>query len=158
MSKKMVGFRADEEYLKKIEQLGSKLGLDFSNTVRLSVDKMLEKHLGTEEEILLIDDVKFNLLVEKGLDLFSKNITAFTTSPELAAAFQGFLKTVASKVAPKGAVQADSIDITEADLSRWVDQAVKNDATFETKDVNPQVEKVKKAILTTIRRLKGRVD
>jgi len=158
MSKKMVGFRASEQYLEKIEQLSKKLGLDFSNTVRLSVDKMLEKHLGTEEEILLIDDVKFNLLVEKGLDLFSKNITAFTTSPKLAATFQQFLKVVASKVTPKGAVQADIVDITEADVSKWIDECIKNDATFQTKDINPQVQKVKIAILATIRKLKGRVD
>jgi len=157
MSKRIVGFRADEPYLKKIEQLGNKLGLDFSNTVRLCVDKMLEKHLGTEEEILLIDDEKFNLLVGKGLDLFSKNITAFTTSPKLAAAFQGFLKTVASKVTPKGAVQDGVIDITEADLGKWIDQAVKDDRNFETKDVDPGVRKVKRAILITVQRLKGRV-
>ncbi len=158
MSKQMVGFRASEEYLKKIEQLSEKLGLDFSNTVRLSVDKMLEKHLGTKEEILLIDDVKFNLLVGKGLDLFLNNFGAYMASPKLMAEFTEFIKVVTSKVAPKGAVQADAIDITEGNLSEWVDECVKNDATFETKDVNPQVEKVKKAILTTVRRLKGRID
>lgn len=158
MSKRMVGFRADEQYLKKIEQLSEKLKLDFSNTVRLSVDKMLEKYLGTEEEILLIEDQKFNLLVEKGLDLFSRNITAFTTSPGLAAHFREFLKVVASKVKKTGNVQADAVEISEVDLGKWIDQAIKDDSSFETKDANPGAERVKKAILTTVQRLKGRIE
>jgi antitoxin component of RelBE/YafQ-DinJ toxin-antitoxin module len=148
MSKQIVSFRADEEYLKKIEQLGSKLGLDFSKTVRLSVDKMLEKYLGTKEEILLVDNEKWNASLGVYLESFIEQVRWIKDLTE----------TLTKKVKKTGNVQeADSIEISEADLSRWVDQAVKNDATFETKDVNPQVEKVKTAILTTVKKLKGRV-
>jgi hypothetical protein len=153
-----ISFRSDDVYFRKINELADKLGVSRSECIRLMLDQGIEQYLGKRSPALVVDDVKFNLLIEKGFSLFLKNFGAFSTSPKLMAKFQKFIKVVTSKVAPKGAVQADSIEITEADVGRWIDECVKNDATFETKDVNPQAEKVKKAILTTIRRLKGRVD
>lgn len=145
----VVGFRGDKEYLEKIEQLSKKLGLDFSKTVRLCVDKMLEKYLGTEEEILLVDNKKWNDLVQTKLERFLENITEFTE----------FTKALTSQVKKSGSIQnGDIVEVTEQDLGKWIDEAITDDRNFETKDVNPEAQNAKTAILTTIRKLKGRID
>lgn len=143
MSKRIVGFRASEEYLKRVEQLGSKLGLDFSKTIRLCVDKMLEKYLGTEEEILLVDNEQWNKVVGAKLEGFLRDITQFTKD----------IKTVSGQ-----AKRGDIMDITKADLEKWIDQAIKEDRSFNAEDPDPEAKKAKKAILITIQRLKGRVE
>lgn len=154
----LISFRSDDVYFRKINELADKLGVSRSECIRLMLDQGMEKYLGKRSLALIVDDVKFNLLVEKGLNLFLKNFGAVMASPEKMTEFQEFIKLVTSKVTPKGAVQADTVEITEADLSKWIDEAVRDDRGFDVKDVNPEAQKVKIAILTTIRKLKGRVQ
>jgi len=66
MSKRMVGFRADDPFLKKIEELSSKLGLDFSNTVRFCVNDVLERYLKVKSNLIVVDRGKFDAII-KGL-------------------------------------------------------------------------------------------
>lgn len=166
-----IPFVADNVYFRRLNELAGKLGVNRSECIRLMLDLGFKEYLDQKGPLLIVNDkewdkmmearisdVKFNKLVEKGLSSFLKNFGAFTTSPKLMAEFTEFIKVVTSKVAPKGAVQADAIEITETDVGKWIDECVKNDATFETRDVSPEVERVKKAILTTVRRLKGRID
>jgi len=45
------------------------------------------------------------------------------------------------------------------DVERWIDQAIslKDERTFETKDLNPEAQKAKEMIKHIIMKLKGRV-
>jgi len=50
------------------------------------------------------------------------------------------------------------MSIKEADLEKWIDEAVKDDRNFETKSLDPEAQTAKEMILKVIRKLKGRVD
>jgi len=60
MSKRMVGFRADDPFLKRIEQLSSKLGLDFSSTIRLCVDETIKKYLHLQGNLVVLEKEKYD--------------------------------------------------------------------------------------------------
>ena len=44
------------------------------------------------------------------------------------------------------------------DLDKWIDEAIKDDHSFETKDLDPEVQTAKEMIRKVIRKLRGRVD
>jgi len=48
--------------------------------------------------------------------------------------------------------------ITIKDLEKWIDEAIRDDRNFQTKDPEPEVELAKTAILRVIRKMKGRID
>jgi len=92
MSKRMVGFRAGDPFLKKIEELSSKLGLDFSNTVRFCVNDVLERYLKVKSDLVVVDRGKFDAII-KGLstrlaeevrdEIIQKIIEQVQKSPEI---------------------------------------------------------------------------
>jgi len=48
--------------------------------------------------------------------------------------------------------------ITMKDLDRWINEVIRDDKNFQTKDLNPEAEKAKSAVLRVIRKMKGRID
>jgi len=48
--------------------------------------------------------------------------------------------------------------VTMQDLEKWIDEAVRDDKNFQTKDLDPEAEKAKTAILRVVRKMKGRID
>ena len=48
--------------------------------------------------------------------------------------------------------------ITMKDLHKWIDEAIRDGENYNTKDVDPEIEKAKTAILTVIRKMKGKID
>jgi len=47
--------------------------------------------------------------------------------------------------------------VTMQDLEKWIDEAIKDDRNFQTKDLDSEAEKAKEMIKTVIMKLRGRV-
>lgn len=50
------------------------------------------------------------------------------------------------------------MSIKEAQLEKWIDEAIKDDKGFQVKSLDPEIETAKTMIKQIIRKLKGRVD
>jgi len=44
------------------------------------------------------------------------------------------------------------------DLEKWIDEAIRDDRNFQTKDLDPEAQTAKEAVLRVVRKMKGRVD
>lgn len=150
MSTQIVGFRVDQEYLKKIEQLSKKLKLDFSKTVRLSVDKMLEKYLDTEEEILVVDNEQWNKMIGVKLEKFLGNITQFRETLE---ALTPVLK---GRNVQEGTIEM-STDEFQSFLKACMSEVLTDYNSFSTKDSDPTKQIIREAVKSGIGRAKGKV-
>jgi len=137
-----ISFRVTGDYFEKVNRLCDKLGLSRSQTIRMMLDRGIEEFLGEKSALRLVSNKQWNDLLTVRLESFLENITRLTKQVKGTGDAQG----------------GDIIDITEADLEKWIDECVKNDRSFDTKDISPEAEKVKKAILATIQRLKGRIE
>jgi len=150
MSTQIVGFRVDKQYLKKIEQLSKKLKLDFSKTVRLSVDKMLEKYLGTEEEILLVDNEQWNKMVGVKLEGFLGKISQFRETLE-----------ALTPVVKGRKVQEGKIEISTDDfrgfLKTCMNEVMQDYDSFSTEDTDPTKKMIREAVRNAIGRVKGKI-
>jgi len=170
---RLVSFRPGDVYFNRLNELAHKLGVNKSEAIRLMLDLGFKEYLDKKGPLLVVnnekwsemleervEDVKFNRIVEKRLNHFTENFATYMKNPELMATFTEFLKVVTSKLKPKGAnVKADVIDIPEKDLSEWIDTALRGDIdSFNTKDINPEAQKVKEMILKIVRKAKGRID
>lgn len=51
----------------------------------------------------------------------------------------------------------DPMAVKMEDVERWIDEAVKDDRNFETKDLDPNAQKAKQMIKDVVMKLKGRV-
>lgn len=143
-----ISFRSDDVYFRKINELAGKLGVSRSECIRLMLDQGMEKYLGVKSSLFVVDNEKWNVALGEQLEDFMKKVVQVT---ELAT-------TLTKQAKRSGNVQGgDIIDVTEADLGRWIDEAVRDDRNFNVGDINPAVQKVKKAILITVQKLKGRV-
>lgn len=143
-----ISFRSDDVYFGKINELAEKLGVNRSECIRLMLDQGMEKYLGKKSPALVVDNEKWNESLGICLEGFIEQVRRVKDLTE----------TLTKKVKKTGSIQADTVEITEADLGRWIDEAVRDDRNFNVGDVDPAVQKVKKAILITVQRLKGRID
>ncbi|MBA7630010.1 hypothetical protein ES703_37518 [subsurface metagenome] len=137
-----IAFRVTGDYFEKVNKLCDRLELSRSQTIRMMLDRGIEEFLDEKSSLSLVSNKQWNDLLTVRLEKFLENITRLTKQARRTGDVQG----------------GEVIDITEADLEKWIDLCVKDDRSFETKDPDPGAEKVKVAILATIRRLKGRVD
>jgi len=144
----LIAFRVTDNYFEKVNRLCDKLGLTRSQTIRMMLDRGIEEFLDEKSSLRLVSNKQWNDLVGARLEKFLETITEFSK----------FTKALTSQVKKTSNVQKSNIiDVTEADLAKWIDLCIKDDRNFNTEDANPEAEKAKKAILTTIQRLKGRV-
>lgn len=150
MSTQIVGFRVDQEYLKKIEQLSKKLKLDFSKTVRLSVDKMLEKYLGTEEEILLVDNEQWNKMVGVKLEAFLGKITQFRETLEALTPVQK------GRNVQEGMIEMSTDDF-QGFLKVCMSEVLEDYNSFSTEDPDPTKKMIREAVKHGIGRAKGKI-
>ena len=139
----LIAFRVTGDYSEKINRLCDKLGLSKSQTIRMMLDRGIEEFLDEKSSLSLVSDKQWNDLLTVRLEKFLETITRLTKD----------IKTVSGQT-KKG----DIINITEEQLGRWISEAIRDDRDFNVEDINPGAEKVKKAILTTVQKLRGRVE
>jgi len=138
----LISFRVSDDYFEKVNRLCDKLGLGRSQTIRMMLDRGIEEFLDEKSSLRLVSNKQWNDLLTVRLERFLENITRLTKQAKRTGDAQ----------------EGDIIDITEADLGKWIDEAIRDDRNFNVGDVDPGVRKVKKAILITVQRLKGRVE
>lgn len=59
----LISFRANDVYLRRIDELSDKLGLSRSGCIRLMLDQGIEKYLNQKGPLLIVNDEKWNEIV-----------------------------------------------------------------------------------------------
>lgn len=146
----LVTFRVTDDYFEKINRLCDKLELSRSQTIRMMLDRGIEEFLDEKTSLRLVSNKQWNDIIQARVENFTKNVLEF----------KELIETVRKQVDPTGAKvqKADTVDIPEADLSEWIDAALRGDRSFETKDVDPQAQRAKEIILKIVRKCKGKID
>ena len=78
MEEKIISFRADKDYLEKIDALGKVYELDRSKTIRVLLDEAIRKHVskGYQGEFIVFDSKTFFKMISK--IFYTANIYIFT--------------------------------------------------------------------------------
>jgi len=173
LKKHYIPFVSDDVYFNRLNELADKLGVNRSECIRLMLDLGFKEYLDQKGPLLVVDDkkwaemleariadVKFNKVVEKGLNYFAeKNLWAYMSNPELMTTFIEFIKIVTSAVKPQGAEKKAKMTEDEmGDFLRVCMKEVLEDYdSFSTEDPDPDKKTIKEAIKRGIGRAKGKV-
>jgi len=170
---RLVSFRPGDVYFNRLNELAHKLGVNKSEAIRLMLDLGFKEYLDKKGPLLVVNDekwqemmeariadVKFNKVVEKGLNYFAeKNLWAYMSNPELMTTFIEFIKIVTSAVKPQGAEKKAKMTEDEmGDFLRVCMKEVLEDYdSFSTEDSDPDKKTIKEAIKRGIGRAKGKI-
>ena len=172
LKKHYIPFVSDDIYFNRLNELADKLGVNRSECIRLMLDLGFKEYLDKEGPLLVVndekwnemleervEDVKFNKFIEKGFKVFTENLAAFTTNPKAAAAFQEFLKVVASKLKPKGAEKKAKMTQSEVGdfLKVCMKEVLEDYDSFSTEDSDPDKKTIREAVKRGIGRAKGKI-
>jgi len=147
-----ISFRVTDDYFHTVKELSDKLGLDRSETIRLFLDKGIEKYLGKKSSLLVVDSKKWDDVVTAKLEGFKKNFSEF----------REYLEILLKQVKPKGAkVQEEKAKMTTSEVGDFLKVCMKEVLedydSFSTEDSDPDKKTIREAVKRGIGRAKGKV-